>query len=90
MPQSLRPCLFAGACLKHYELRSAHARDDVLELPCGVGISVPLFGDSFAHAVDLRFAYRPALGADLDPTGAGGRPADLSSWSFSFALGQEF
>ncbi len=82
-----RPYVFAGACWKHYELQSAHARDDVLEIPFGVGLSLPLFTDSPRHPIDLRFAFRPALGADLDPSGAGGPAADLSGVNFSFALG---
>ena len=87
----LQPYLFMGGAWKRYDLErvdtnvsDVRSRDDVVEIPMGIGIGCEIQRFVF----DLRGAYRPAWDADLMPGADEG--TGLASWSAALHIGYDF
>jgi outer membrane protein OmpA-like peptidoglycan-associated protein len=90
----LRPYLFTGLGWTRYDVTNRSADtlsldddDNVLVLPAGVGLGVPL---TRSLVLDVRGTVRGAFADQLFDSMNGGEEVGLDSWSTSARLGYEF
>jgi hypothetical protein len=93
--QMWQPYLFGGVAWKRYSVvnedfntSSVAGRDDVAEIPLGIGVAMRYRG----FVVDARGSWAPAFDADLLPAAAidDEDPANLATWGANLRLGWEF
>lgn len=88
----IQPFLYGGVAWRRYDITNSsrntsdiNDKDDVLELPVGIGLAYKHQG----FMLDARGEFRGAFYEDLVPTG-GTTAADLHRWGFNANLGYEF